>query len=176
LSRSGNASADLELSPCCASDMSLKPFWLCPDFMLFGVANERNLSGHASNIKISVFVFQTTEIMHALLIQCQYCNTRKFFKKPAYKISVKNFWQSVVTTCGAFALPCGSPWQEAISPDDMRCFGTNMWSDEEDAAFYLVDEKNTEEGGQEDVLSSSLLQQKWWTRQFYCNQGTRLGK
>lgn len=31
--RSRNASAELELSPCCASDMSLKPYWLCPDFI-----------------------------------------------------------------------------------------------------------------------------------------------
>jgi len=51
--------------------------------------------GHVSIIKISVFVFQTNEIMLTSLIQCQYCNTRKFFKKPAWKISFKNFWQSV---------------------------------------------------------------------------------
>jgi hypothetical protein len=52
-------------------------------YLLFGAANKRNMSGHVSIIKISVFVFQTNEIMHTLLIQCPYCNTRKFFEKPA---------------------------------------------------------------------------------------------
>jgi hypothetical protein len=80
--------------------------------------------------------------MHTLLIQCQYCNLRNFFKKPAWNITFKNFWQSAVTTCSAFALPYGSPRLEAIRPDDIRCFGTNMSSDEDDAVCYLVDEKN----------------------------------
>lgn len=33
--RSGNTPTDLELSPCCASDMSLKPYWLCPEFTCY---------------------------------------------------------------------------------------------------------------------------------------------
>ena len=78
--------------------------------------------------------------MRTLLIQCQYCNMGKFFKKPAWKISFKNFWQSAVTTCGAFALPYGSPRLEAsaqtICVASVRTFHQTKMT-----------QKNTEEGG-----------------------------
>lgn len=48
--------------------------------------------------------------------------------------------------CGAIAPLYGFPRLEAIRPDDMHCFGTNVSSDEEDVVCCLVDE-DTEEGG-----------------------------
>jgi hypothetical protein len=54
--------------------------------------------------------------------------------------------------CGAIALLYGFARLEAIRPDDMHCFGTNI-SDEEEAVCYLVAEKDAEEGGSEKTCS-----------------------